>query len=56
MQKGIRRAIAVLDGLNQAGQVKMRGLPKDSPDRKHWVSYCGALTTAALMLEKELKA
>ena len=56
MKKGLKRAIEVLDRMNREGQEKMRLMPSDSPDRKHWESYCGALTTAALMLEKELKA
>lgn len=56
MKKGIKRAIELLDEMNKEGQKKMNEYPSDCPDRQHWVSYCGALTTAALMLERELKA
>ena len=55
MKKGIKRAIEVLDRMNREGQEKMRQLPSDSPDRSNWIGYCSALTTAALLLERELK-
>ena len=54
MKKGIMMAIEVLDKMNQEGQKKMNEYPSDSPDRNHWESYCGALTTAAIELEKIL--